>query len=114
MILCFKCGVGIESSARNMCFRCLSNSTDLARNIKTSMLIETCRGCERYLVPPKGWKSLAWGSQDLLIYLLSRNKTVRGLSILDSNFIYTEEHSKRMNVEICVAEDGIEQRCVLN
>lgn len=114
MILCFKCGIETEPSTKNMCLRCLNNNTDLTKDIKTSMLIETCRGCERYFVPPKGWKSFSWGSQDLLIHLLSRNKSIKKLNIVDSNFIYTEEHSKRMNVEISIVEDGIEQKCILN
>lgn len=114
MILCCKCGIDIEPSGRNMCARCLNNDTDLTRDIKTSMVIETCRGCERYFVPPKGWRALGWGSQELLIYLLGRNKSIRGLNIVDSNFIYTEEHSKKMKVEITIVQSGIEQNCILN
>jgi nonsense-mediated mRNA decay protein 3 len=104
----------MEPNQKNMCMRCQNNETDLTKKLKTSMLIETCRGCERYLIPPKGWKQLAWGSQDLLIYLLNRNKSLKGVNIIDSNFIYTEEHSKRMSVEVAIVQDGIEQKCVLN
>lgn len=114
MILCYKCGVEMDPNRKNMCSRCSNNETDLNKKLKTNMLIETCRGCERYLVPPKGWKKFTWGSQELLIYLLSRNKSIKGFNIVDSNFIYTEEHSKRMNVEIVILEDGVEQKCVLN
>lgn len=114
MVLCCKCGIGIEPNQRNMCARCLNNETDLARDIRASMMIETCRGCERYFVPPKGWKTLAWGSQDLLIHLLGRNKSLKGLNIIDSNFIYTEEHSKKMKVEISIVQSGVEQNCVLD
>lgn len=114
MILCYKCGIEIEPSQRNMCPRCLNNDTNLTKNIRTSMVVETCRGCERYFDPPKGWKTLIWGSQDLLIYLLSRNKSIKGLNIVDSNFVYTEEHSKRMKVSIGILQDSVEQHCVLN
>lgn len=113
MIHCYKCGIEIEPNAKNTCFRCLNNETDIKRHLKTSMAIETCRGCQRYFQPPKGWKAFAWGSQDLLIFLLSRNKTLKGLNIVDSNFIYTEEHSMRMIIEIKAVQDGIEQDCIL-
>ena len=114
MILCCNCGIDIEPNPRNMCERCLNNATDLTSRIITNMSIETCRGCERYNIPPNSWKSFAWGSKDLLIYLLSRNKSLKKLNIIDSNFIYTEEHSKKMKVEILILEDGVEQSCVLN
>lgn len=113
MILCCKCGIEIEPNEKNICFRCLNNETNLVRDIKETMVIETCRGCSRYLIPPNGWKSFSWGSQDLLIYLLGRNKSVKGLNIIDSNFIYTEEHSQRMQVEITILKDGIQQNCIL-
>lgn len=113
MILCCECGIEIDHNARNMCFRCLNNTTDLTKAIKRSMIIESCRQCERYYIPPKGWKLYAWGSQDLLMYLLTRNKSVCNLNIVDSNFIYTEEHSKRMNVEITISAEGIQQKCIL-
>ena len=113
MIHCCKCGIEIEPNERNVCFRCLNNETDVARHIKTSMAVETCRGCQRYFSPPKSWKALTWGSQDLLIFLLSRNKSLKGLNIVDSNFIYTEEHSMRMIVEIKIVQDGVEQCCTL-
>ncbi|ELA41589.1 uncharacterized protein VICG_01337 [Vittaforma corneae ATCC 50505] len=113
MIHCCKCGIEIEPNMRSICFRCLNNETDVTRSIKTSMAIETCRGCKRYFFPSKGWKVLSWGSQDLLIFLLGRNKSLKGLNIVDSNFVYTEEHSMRMIVEIKVAQDGIEQSCML-
>lgn len=113
MIHCCKCGIEIQPNLKNICFRCLNNETDILKNIKQSMAIETCRGCQRYFCPPKGWKSFSWGSQDLLIFLLGRNKSLKGLNIVDSNFIYTEEHSLRMAVEIKIVQDGVEQSCIL-
>ena len=113
MILCCKCGIEIEPNEKNICFRCLNNETNLVKDIKESMVIETCRGCLRYLIPPNGWRSFNWGSQELLIYLLGRNKSVKGLQIIDSNFVYTEEHSQRMLVEITALKDGVQQNCTL-
>lgn len=113
MILCCNCGIEIEPTARNMCERCLNNMVDLTANIITSCTVETCRGCERYHMPPKSWKVLAWGSKDLLIFLLSRNKSIKKLNIIDSNWVYTEQTSKKIKIEILILEDGIEQTCVI-
>lgn len=113
MILCCKCGIDILPNPRNMCSRCINNETDLTSRIKTSMAIETCRGCERYLLPPNNWRTLAWGSKDLLIFLLSRNKSLKKLNIVDSNFIFTEEHSKKIKIEIKVVDENVEQTCLL-
>lgn len=113
MIHCCKCGIEIVPNERNICSRCHTNETDVTRGIKTSTVVETCRGCQRYFSPPKSWRAYTWGSQELLIFLLSRNKTLKGVNIVDSNFIYTEEHSMRMNVEIKIVQEGVEQACVL-
>lgn len=114
MISCCNCGIEIEPNFKNMCNRCTNSMCDLTSHIKTSMAVETCRGCGRYYMPPGIWKILAWGSKDLLIFLLSRNHTLKKSNIIDSNFLYTEESSKRMKVEIMVSENGVEQQCILN
>ncbi|KAL6122614.1 hypothetical protein NUSPORA_00286 [Nucleospora cyclopteri] len=96
-----------------MCNRCITNSTNLLSRIRTSMVLESCRGCERYNVPPRSWKPLSWGSQALLIFCLQKNKSIKKLNIVDAQFIYTEEHSKKINIEIKVLEDGVTQNCIL-
>ncbi|KAI5168384.1 60S ribosomal export protein NMD3 [Pancytospora epiphaga] len=113
MILCCTCGIEIIPNERNMCARCKNNTVDLSAKIAKSTIVETCRGCERYHTPPRTWKEFQWGSKDLLLFLLSRNKTLKGLNIIDTSFIYSEQHSKKISVEILLLEDGIEQTCLL-
>ncbi|KAI4291198.1 60S ribosomal export protein NMD3 [Pancytospora philotis] len=113
MILCCSCGIEIEPCLHNKCERCLNNSIDLTASVMKSVIVETCKGCERYHTPPRTWKAFEWGSKDLLIFLLNRNKTLKKLNIIDSSFIYTERHSKKINIEILILEDGIEQPCRL-
>lgn len=113
MILCYRCGTAIEPNNTNMCNRCLNNTMDLSSRVKKTMVVETCRGCERYHTPPSKWKGYAWGSQDLLIFLLSRNKTLKKLNIIDSSFLYTEEHSSRARIEIIILENAVEQPVLL-
>lgn len=113
MVLCCECGIEITPNTKNMCSRCLNNTLDVTARIITAMHIETCRGCARYHVPPKSWRTLAWASKDLLLHLLGRNKSIKKLNIIDSSFVYTEEHSKKIKVEIVILEEGIEQTCIL-
>ncbi|OQS53478.1 nmd3 [Ecytonucleospora hepatopenaei] len=113
-ILCCNCGIHISPNNTNMCERCIISKNNISSNIKTNTVIESCRGCERYFVPPKSFKEYAWGSQDLLLFCLSRNKTVKKLNIVDANFVYTEEHSMRMQIEVKIETDGVIQPVTLN
>ena len=112
-ISCCNCGINIIPNQRNMCERCLYNVINISNKIRTNTVIESCRGCERYFVLPKSFREFAWRSQDLMIYCLSRNKTIKKLNIVDSNWIYTEEHSQRMMIECKIEEEGLIQTVVL-
>ncbi|ADM12260.1 nonsense-mediated mRNA decay protein [Encephalitozoon intestinalis ATCC 50506] len=109
MILCCKCGILIEPRLMNMCDRCLVTEVTISSKVKRNLVVERCRGCERYLQPPKSWEGFSWGSKELLLFLIKKNKTLNGLCIVDSNFVYTEPNSKRIVVALTVSECGVEQ-----
>ncbi|KMV65407.1 ribosome stability and mRNA decay protein [Encephalitozoon cuniculi EcunIII-L] len=109
MILCCKCGIPIEPRLMNMCDRCLVTEVTISSKVKRNLAVERCRGCERYLHPPKSWMEFSWGSKEFLLFLIRRNKTLNGLCIVDSNFVYTEPNSKRIVVALVVRECGVEQ-----
>lgn len=109
MILCCKCGILIEPRLMNMCDRCLVTEVTISTKLKRSLSIERCRGCERYLQPPKSWMGFSWGSKEFLLFLIKKNKTLNGLCIVDSNFIYTEPNSKRIMIGLTIRECGVEQ-----
>lgn len=73
------------------------------------MVVETCRGCERYHVPPKSWKSFEFGSKELLIFLLDKNKSLKKVNIIDSSFASFEPTSKKIKIEIVSLTDFVEQ-----
>lgn len=112
-ILCCGCGIHIEPNLKNMCDRCVLNQANLTAKIKTNSYLETCRGCEKYFVPPKGFKEFAWGSHDLLIFCLSKNRSIKKLNVKDSNFVYTEEHSERIIIEVKIEDEGVLQTVFL-
>lgn len=109
MILCCKCGIPIEPRLMNMCDRCLTTEVTVSSKVKRSLGVEHCRGCGRYLCPPKNWVEFTWGSKEFLLFLIKKNKTLGGLSIVDSNFAYTEPNSKRIIILLTVCVDGVEQ-----
>ncbi|ORD99390.1 NMD3 [Hepatospora eriocheir] len=107
-ILCCNCGIEIEFNNKNMCSNCIYTSSNLLQKIDKTTIIETCRGCERYHMPPSSWRHLQLGSHELLIHCLNKNRSAKTLNITDSNFIYTEEHSKMLIIEIKILDEGVE------
>ncbi|ORD94076.1 NMD3 [Enterospora canceri] len=113
VILCCNCGIDILPDSRNMCDRCTINTGNFLSKIRKTTVIESCRGCERYHIPPKSWREYAWGSQDLLMFCIGKNKTIKDTNIVDTAFIKTEEHSKTILIDIKVENEGIIQRTEL-
>ncbi|ELA46779.1 hypothetical protein VCUG_01738 [Vavraia culicis subsp. floridensis] len=107
-ISCCKCGISILPNCLNMCTRCRSAEIDITEGIKLSYAVESCKKCNRYLLPPKKWIVLE-NETDLLSFLLLRHKEIRNLNIVDSGFKKTEEHSRRIILELEIAKD--ELRC---
>ncbi|KAF9764920.1 60S ribosomal export protein NMD3 [Nosema granulosis] len=114
MILCYKCGVPIEPKLVNMCDRCTFLSVSMSSKIRRTLSVESCRSCERYHTPPKTWNNYEWGSRELLIYLIKRNTSLDKFEIVDSNFVYTEEHSKRMKISVTIEDNGVREDILIN
>lgn len=109
MIHCCKCGSLTAPRMLNMCEMCLSMEIDLATNVKRWESVDYCKKCDRYLSPPKTWKHYAPGSDELLLFILKKNKSLSKLSVSAASFGYTEEHSKRLLIDVAVREGGFEQ-----
>lgn len=87
-----------------MCRKCLSLNISITKNINTSQIIEFCKSCERYFQPPKRWESFEWNSKELLAMLLSRVKELKEATLLNSKFIFTEENSKKIQIEVQIEQ----------
>ncbi|GAA54227.1 ribosome-binding protein [Clonorchis sinensis] len=102
-ILCCKCGVSIEPNEANTCITCLSTEIDITKHIQRQNTIVFCPKCERYLNPPSQWVTAAPESAELLSMCIKRVKGLnKGLKVRGAKFIWTEPHSKRINVEVTV------------
>lgn len=109
MILCYKCGIPTESTEYKLCIRCTTTTITISEKLKKFINVDWCKGCERYLNKPKTWSKYEWGSRELLIYLIKSNTSLNYFEILDSCFDYTEEHSKRMNIQVLLEANGIRE-----
>lgn len=106
-ILCCECGIGIEPNSANMCIDCLRSRVDITEGIPKQIVVNFCRGCERYLQPPAQWLLCALESKELLALLLKRIKGVGGkVRLVDAGFIWTEPHSKRLKVKLTVQKEA--------
>ncbi|EJW04876.1 hypothetical protein EDEG_00946 [Edhazardia aedis USNM 41457] len=113
-IICCKCGIDIEPRLMNMCDICISTEIDITSSIKKNDIVQHCRGCDRYFTPPKAWHSCEWHSKELLVLLLKKNKSLLKFKILDSDFLYTEEHSKQIHIKVLLQKDNITKEVQIN
>lgn len=109
MIICCKCGISILPRPMNMCDDCLSTEIDITSRLKTNLAVEHCRQCDRYLTPPKTWETCSWQSKEMLMLLLKQNKPLQSFTLIDCDFVYTEEHSKQIEIKVTLAKDNLQK-----
>eukprot|EP00171_Calliarthron_tuberculosum_P009904 IDg9904t1 len=73
-ILCCLCGTAITANAAKMCVSCLRGQVDITESIPKQSSVYYCRGCARYLQPPKHWVAAELESKELLTICLKRLK----------------------------------------
>lgn len=106
-ILCCECGVQIESNPANTCVACLRTQIDITEGIPKQAVLHFCKSCERYLQPPATWINAALESPELLAVCLKRIKGLAKVHLVDAGFIWTEPHSKRLKVRVCVEKEVV-------
>lgn len=109
-IACCKCGTSILPNNLNMCKACTATEVDITSLLITNRYVEHCRQCDRYLSPPRKWITCAWHSKELLAYLLRENTQLSKFKIIDSEFVYTEIHSKQLEHVVLLEKDEIRKQ----
>ncbi|GER42303.1 60S ribosomal export protein NMD3 [Striga asiatica] len=105
-VLCCKCGIPVQPDAANMCAKCLSSEFDITEGLQKQVIIIHCPDCESYLQPPRTWIKAELESTDLLTFCLNRLKNLRNIvKLFNSEFIWTEPHSKRIKVKLTVQKE---------
>ena len=104
-IMCCTCGALITSNPTNMCNRCIESYVDITKDISRDNSLSFCRGCERFLQPPKYWINAPLESKELMALCLKRVRTLNKFKLKDACFIWTEPHSRRVKVKITVEKE---------
>lgn len=86
-----------------MCSTCAKSQVNITEGITTSGVIFYCKGCDRYQRPP--WTRFAQESNDFMTFLLTKIKGLKQVKLIDTNFIWTEPHSKRKKIKITVQKE---------
>ncbi|CAN8067893.1 unnamed protein product [Agarophyton chilense] len=104
-ILCCLCGVPITANPSNMCVSCIRSQVDITESIPKTSSIYYCKGCARYLQPPKHWMAAELESKELLTLCIKRLKGLNKVKLVDAGFQWTEPHSRRIRVRLLVQKE---------
>ena len=100
---CCTCGTLIDPNPSNRCIDCIKSKVDITEGITKQMILYKCRTCLRYNGPP--WVHYDRESPQLLTMLLRKVKGLKSVKLIDANFVYTEEHSKRIKIKITIQKE---------
>ncbi|GMH80084.1 hypothetical protein TL16_g08396 [Triparma laevis f. inornata] len=138
-ILCCMCGTPIQPNPSAQCASCLASQFDLTSLLSkpssgnTELRIMRCKRCLRYEGNGNRFVNCGIESPELMtlclqsIPALSKNhgqvsdtqSGVKSLSLVDSSWVWTEPHSKRLKIRVTVKASlslndvAIQQRCLL-
>lgn len=103
-IVCCLCSAVIDANPRGTCEACLKKSLNIKTCIPTEFELVYCKECHRFLRPP--YVKIERESADMMKLCLSRIKSYdKKIKIIDSNFIYTEQHSKVIKIKITIQKE---------
>lgn len=104
-ILCCLCGTAITANPSNMCISCIRGQVDITESIPKNASIYYCKGCARYLQPPKHWVACELESKELLTLCIKKLKGLNKVKLVDAGFRWTEPHSRRIQVRLLVQKE---------
>ena len=103
-IVCCLCSAVIDANPRGTCEACFKKSLNIKTCIPTEFEIQYCKECQRFLRPP--YVKIDRESSDMMKLCLSRIKSYdKKVKIIDSNFIYTEPHSKVIKIKVTIQKE---------
>lgn len=105
-ILCCSCALPIAPNPAAMCMNCIKMHTDITEGIPREGVIQFCRDCERYLMPPTQWVSAQPESRELLALCLKKIRGLNKVRLVDAKFRWTEPHSRRVKVILTIQKEA--------
>jgi len=103
--LCCQCGSLIDPNPANMCVACLRTNVDITEAIPKQVMIQFCKGCDRYQQAQGQWIHCALESRELLTLCLKKAKGLNKINLVDATFVWTEPHSRRIKVKVVVQKE---------
>jgi nonsense-mediated mRNA decay protein 3 len=88
-----------------MCVNCIRSQVDITEGIPKQQAVQFCRGCERYLQPPRHWVTCGWESRELLTVCIKKLRGLNKVKLTDASFVWTEPHSKRIKTKLTVQKE---------
>ncbi|KAL2836585.1 NMD3 family-domain-containing protein [Aspergillus pseudoustus] len=107
-VLCYNCGAPLVGTT--ICNDCMRLQVDISQGIQREAVLNFCRDCERWLLPPSSWNVAALESRELLALCLKKLKGLNKIRVIDAGFIWTEPHSRRVKVKLTIQDsvnDGV-------
>lgn len=101
--LCCLCSATIDANPLGMCTACANSQINITEGITTQSTVTFCRTCQRYSRPP--WVRLKPESNEMMSFLISKIKGLKAVKLTDSNFIWTEPHSKKIKIKLTVQKE---------
>lgn len=104
-IICPDCGQIFDPTIAKstICITCLSKKYDISEGITKQAVLNWCRYCKRYQRPP--WVYCELESKELLAICLKKIRGLKHVKLMDAAFRWTEEHSKRIRVELTIRKE---------
>lgn len=106
-ILCCNCGAPIDgtTAAGALCYDCVKLTIDISKGVQREAVINFCRDCDRWLLPPSSWVVASPESRELLALCLKKLRGLNKVRIVDASFVWTEPHSRRIKVKITIQDE---------
>ena len=101
-IPCAECGMSFspQITRTKICPTCVSKKNQISDGIPKQLIISWCKYCQRYCGPP--WQLCKLESKELLALCLKKIRGLKRVKLMDASFIWTEEHSRRIKVQLTV------------
>ncbi len=105
--ICCMCAISIQPNPTNMCLQCLRTQVNIATGLSTRVTMHQCRGCLKYMGGSggTGWGHYESESRELMAVCLRKVAGLNKLRLIDSGWIWTEPHSKRLKLKLTVQKE---------
>ena len=117
-MLCCLCGASMQYNAAAMCVTCLRGQVDITDGIKRHLECLDCGKCGRWHVSGDHWMHMELESVVLMQHCIKKMALdKREVRIIDTTWIWTEPHSKRLKVAVDIEKEvmnvKLQQRVVV-